>query len=444
MLVTVLLWSMASGLIIKKEAKSRPRLRDGDGRARRGGGLERRLMDQIKKEQEKNKVLKDMLQKQESLSKELDQKIQAGDGRTDLNKNATDAVVAGQAFDGGKASVGNSRKLAQNRSKTDLAEKSADIKTHKKTEKTVKRDSQRNLKQAKDQKGLAKTSVEKSNISVKNLNEKISSAVSKKITRSLDSDKGEVKTAARKLNQNKLTKKSKASSDTSLNASYRHVRKAAVRRLTSAEKSPKASNLQKKDTTRSLNADKHQIDNRRTTRKRFAKKLALNRHNVERSRPVAKKIPLNHINDKRSNASHYAAKDSKSTKRRILGQDDKSHADQAKFQNANVPKSEKKKKKMTKDSAATKNTKQSLEHTSAAKPASSYHVDESKLTTQKKNIKWTKNSRKLVAKTNKRKHGRILDEDEQDYPVKLMNASISYPILGMVNLGSGEYDLNIS
>lgn len=69
-------------------------------------------------------------------------------------------------------------------------------------------------------------------------------------------------------------------------------------------------------------------------------------------------------------------------------------------------------------------------------------------TIQHKPQKWNAHSRKLAKTDNKntKKNKRALNEEEEaadEYPVKLMNASISYPVLGVVNVGSGEYDLNI-
>ena len=86
------------------------------------------------------------------------------------------------------------------------------------------------------------------------------------------------------------------------------------------------------------------------------------------------------------------------------------------------------------------NTRNRIQH------AHNHH--QSVLLTQK-HQKWNRHNRKLSKKQvkNDKSKKRNLNESvdhEAAYPRKLMNASISYPIMGVVNLGGGEYDLHVS
>lgn len=430
--------NVVNGMIIKKEMKHRPQLKNKSGVSR----LERKLIDEIVKEKEKNNMLKNMLKNQENLSKELDQKIQSKDGNEAINsKKADNAATQKNVKINDKKSVDNNRELKQTKSDNSNLTKNKAVSTVDGTEKTVNKDN-RKLNQ----------SATKQQITNNKSNSKIDVAINSK-SKSLPVNNKSEKPDLNDINEHnqkssrKLTgSKPKAwvQTRTFHNTSSRanSMRKAAVKRVTVQNKHLRAIAPNKAANMRFT--AKRQLKAKPSETLKSIKKLAAIKRNNIVPKFMAKNVPVNQVNTKRVASRHYNDNNIAQINHRKLGQTKPT----AIVSNKN---------KSIKTSTGV-NTNQKLNH-SVNKPAAKRQLSHVNSTPQKTNgglnrnklkkapVRWTKKSRKLVGKpTKSRRSNRILDEanEAEEYPVKLMNASISYPILGMVNLGSGEYDLNIS
>ena len=425
-----------NGMIIQKSLGGRPHLRE----RKEGGRLERRLMEEIKKEKEKNQMLKDLLQKQENLSQELDKKmLDTTTGQSDKADKATEGLSQQDKKSEDRSADNKSRKLGQTTGS--LSKADSKPQTPAKDAKGAKEDNSRKLKQT----GRGFENPKRAKPIVNNSKKSDKNTTGSKSRNEVWGLKKTQDTDARKLNDIAMRKRLQSTPTLNANSTRKVLRKAVVQKIATPSQKFKPVLPAKLTSQNAKRGVKRQL--KAAPAKRAVKKLALRGHKEVTFKPLAKKVAINKANTKLSVRQHSTNGSLRSTKR-VLNQTKASPSNRLAVQKHNgTPHvvANKNLKKMTSKPVA---AKRRLSRASANKTGQNKRLSVYPAKKSKQPVRWTKHSRKLVGSSGKRHkhHNRILDEAEgaDAYPVKLMNASISYPILGMVNLGSGEYDLHIS
>ena len=492
--VLLITWGSIRPMIIKGANKTRRNAY----KENKGTNIERELMDEIYKEKEKNKMLKDLLHKQENLSKEMDEKLQTKDDskQTEKNDNPADKTTQKELNE----SISNDKKEKRQlkAQKPDEKKKVEPINetrnkpvTKTQSTSTSSEANNRNLKSNNKQKNISNNSkfnrkLKKSNETKdnlkksKNLNTKADSKSKeqrtlKKQNKALGKSKNLAKeipakkTKSKKIVQN--SNKREEARKLSVNRYRRRLRRNPVNTSHPPHRAMK--NVQPKRIHRPMTRYTHRPPmnkvqmkykinhHRRLVKRPFphrpaAKRLAVTREKYPHMKPVHFKTPVKNFRHLKTTHrvtntphDHFVHRN-----RRNLWQHRVSKP------NSYRPSIPRKKhmvpvRKPSRNYVNNKHTavKRKLVHRIVPRVYKN-NSQTSNINHNKKPQRWRKYSRKLAKKPavvgNKNKNNkRILKENEDKsgdgkYPVKLMNASISYPVLGMVNLNNGEYDLHVS